>query len=193
MGAAIGGRHTVMVVTTIPTRQRTVALITGVMVIIIQRLTMTLPRERMVGNRQPMALTDRQRAAPVTILILGLTLAVPVFRRLMAAEAQRKPIIRTRAPMLRPDRVRARTLSGVAPMCREETRALPWAITRQRMEQWQAPLIRREEKWPLPARSGGTVQLVKLPAATCMPDTMATFTRTQVTAGRSTIMEAGTL
>jgi hypothetical protein len=156
MGAAIGGRHIVMVAITIPTPRHTVVRITGVMVIITQRLTMTLPRERMVGNRQPMALTDRQRAAPVTILILGLTLAVPVSRRLMGAEAQRKPTIRTREPMLRPDRDRARTLNGAARMCREETRALPWAITRPPMEQWQAPLIRKEEKWPLPARSGGT-------------------------------------
>ena len=193
MGAATGGRHTVTVAITVPTPRRTVALTTGDMVIIIQRLTMTLPRGRMVGNRQPMALMGRQRAAPVTILILGLTLGVPVYRPLMAAEAQRKPTIRTRAPMLRPGKVRARTLSGVAPMCLEETRALPWAITQQRMERWRAPLIRREEKWPLPARSGGTVRLVKQPAATCMPGTMATFTRTQVTAGRSTIMGAGTL
>ena len=69
MGAAIGGRHIVMVAITIPTPRRTVALTTGGMVIIIQRLTMTLLRERMVGNRQPMALMGRQRAAPVTILI----------------------------------------------------------------------------------------------------------------------------
>src|SRR4029453_1344590 len=156
MGAAIGGRLTVTGAITIPTPRRTVARITGGMVIIIQLLTMTLPREPMVGNRQPMALTDRQRAAPVTILILGLTLAVPVSRRLMGAEAQRKPTIRTREPMLRPDRDRARTLNGAARMCRVETRALPWAITRPPMEQWQAPLIRKEEKWPLPARSGGT-------------------------------------
>ncbi len=192
MGAAIGGRHTVMVATTIPTRRRTVALTTEVMVIIIQRLTMTLLRERMVGNRQPMALTDRQQEVPVTILIPGLTLAAPVSRRLMGAEALRKRTIRTREPMLRPDRDRARTLSGVVPMSREETRVLPWAITPPPMEQWQAPLIRKEEKWQLPARSGETVQLVKLPAAICMPDTMATFTRTQVTAGRSTTTEAGT-
>jgi hypothetical protein len=156
MGAAIGGRHIVMVAITIPTRRRTVALTTGDMVIIIQLLTMTLPPARMAGNRQPMALTDRQQEVLVTILIPVLTLAVPVFRRLMGAEAQRKPTIRTREPMLRPDRDRARTLNGAARMCREETRALPWAITRPPMEQWQAPLIRKEEKWPLPARSGGT-------------------------------------
>ena len=192
MEAAIGGHHTVMVVITIPTRRRTVALTTGDMVTIIQRLTMTLLRAPMVGNRQPMALTDRQRAAPVTILILGLTLAVPVSRRLMGAEAQHKRTIRTQEPMLRPDRDRARTLSGVAPMSREETRVLPWAITPPPMERWQAPLIRRAEKWPLQARSGETLQQAKLPAVICMPDTMATFTRTQVTAGRSMIMEAGT-
>ncbi|MEY2394705.1 MAG: hypothetical protein QOF94_1050 [Acidobacteriaceae bacterium] len=192
MGAAIGGRHTVMVAIIIRTLPRTVALTTGGMVIITQRLTMTLPREPMVGNRQPMALTDRRRAAPVTILILGLTLAVPVSRRLMGAGAQRKRTIRTLELMLRPGKVRARTPSGEAPTCREETRALPWVTTPPPMEQWQAPLVRREEKWRLPARSGETLQQAKPPAATCMLDTMATFTRTQVTAGRSTIMEAGT-
>ena len=192
MGAAIGGRHTVMVAITIPTPRRTVALTTGGMVIIIQRLTMTLPREPMVGNRQPMGRTDRQRAAPVTILTPALMREVLQFRRLMGAEVQRKRTIRTPEPMLRPDRDRARTLSGEAPTSREETRALLWVITPPPMEQWQAPLIRREEKWPLPARSGETVRLVKLPAAICTLGTMATFIRTQVTAGRSTTTEAGT-
>jgi hypothetical protein len=115
-----------------------------------------------------------------------------VCRRLMGAEAQRKRTIRTPALMLRPDRDRARTLSGVAPTSREETRALPWVTTRPRMERWRAPQIRKEEKWPLPARSGGTVRLVRQPAAICMPDTMATFTRIRAMVGRSTIMEAGT-
>src|SRR4029077_8763638 len=90
MGAAIGGRHTVTGVTTIPTRERTVARITEVMVIITQRLTMILLRELTDGNRLLMGRTDRQRAVPVTILTLGLTLAVPVSRRPMGAEAQRK-------------------------------------------------------------------------------------------------------
>src|SRR4029077_250655 len=192
MGAAIGGRHTVTGVTTAPTRQPIVARIMGVMVIIIQRLTMTLLRALTGGNKQPTALTARRRAAPVTILTPALMREGLRFRHLMAAEAQHRHITRTPAPMLRPDRVRARTLNGVVPTCREETKALQWAITQQRMERWRAPLIRREEKWPLPARSGGTVRLVKQPAATCTPGTMATFTRTQVTAGRSTIMEAGT-
>ena len=158
MEAATGGHHTVMVAITIPTLRRTVALITGDMVTIIQRLTMTLPPAPMVGNRQPMGLMDRQQEVPVTILIPGLTLAVPVFRRLMAAEAQRRRTIRTQEPMLRPDRDRALTLNGAARMSREETRVLPWAITRPPMEQWQALLIRKEGKWQLPARSGATAQ-----------------------------------
>ena len=192
MGAAIGGRHTVTVVTTTPTRQRTVALTTEVMVIIIRRLTMTLPRALTGGNKQPTALTARQRAAPVTILTPARMREVLLFRHLMAAEAQHRHITRTPAPMPKRDRVPVRTLSGVVPTSREETRVPQWATTRLLMERWQAPLIRREEKWPLPARSGGTVRLAKQPAATCMPDTTVTFTRTQVMAGRSTIMEAGT-
>src|SRR5215211_869173 len=156
MGAAIGGRHIVMVAIIILTRRRTVALTTEGMVIIIRRLTMTLLRERMAGNRRPMVLTGRQQEVPVTILTLGLTLEEHQSRHLTAAEVPRRPTIRTREPMLIPDRDRARTLSGGAPMCREETRVLPWAITRPPMEQWQAPLIRKEEKWPLLARSGGT-------------------------------------
>src|SRR6476619_5486022 len=142
MGAAIGGRHTVTGVTTTPTRQRTVARITEVMVIIIQRLTTILLQELTDGNRLLMGRTDRRRAAPVTILTPALMREVLQFRHLMAAEAQHRHITRTPAPMLRPDRVPARTLNGVAPMSREETRALPWAITQRRMEQWRAPLIR---------------------------------------------------
>src|SRR5678816_1368253 len=68
MGAAIGGRHTVMGATTIPTRGHTVAPITGATVIIIQRLTMTLLPELTDGNRLLMGRTDRQQEAPVTIL-----------------------------------------------------------------------------------------------------------------------------
>ena len=192
MVAAIGGRHTVTAVTTTPTRQRTVARITEVMVITIQRLTMTLPRVLMVGNRQPTVLTARQRTAPVTILILARMREALRSRHPMAVEAQRRHITRTPAPMLRRGRVRARTPSGEAPMFREGTKALPRAIIQQRMEQWQAPLIRREERQPLRAQSGGIVRLVRLPAAICMPGTMATSTRTQVTDGRSMIMEAGT-
>src|SRR6476469_8245643 len=119
MGADIGGRHTGTVVTTTHTRQRIVARIMEVMVITIQRLTMTLLRALTDGNKQPTAHTARQRAAPLTTL--------------------------TPAPRPKRDRVRARTLRGVVPMCREETRALPRVITQQRMERWRARRIRREE------------------------------------------------
>jgi hypothetical protein len=190
MGVAIGGHHIVTVVTTIPTRGHTVARITAATVIIIQRLTMTLLRELTDGNRL-MARTDRQQEGPVTILTPALMREVLQFRHLMEVEAQHRHITRIPAPMLRPDRVRARTLSGVVPTCREETRALPWAITQQGMERWRAPLIRREEKWPLLAPSGGTVRLVKLPAVICTPGTMVMCTRIRVMAGRNTIMEPG--
>src|SRR4029453_9422826 len=193
MGVAIGGRHIVMVATTIPTRGHTVALITGATVIIIQRLTMILLRELTDGNKLLTGRTDRRRGVPVTILTPALMREALRSRRLMGAEAQHRHIIRTREPMLSPDRVRARTLSGVFPRGRKETRALPWAITQQGMERWRAPLIRREEKWPLLARNGGTLQQVKPPVAICMPDTMVTCIRIRVMAGRSTIMEAGTL
>jgi hypothetical protein len=191
MEVAIGGHRIVMVATTTPTRGHTVARITGAMVIIIQRLIMTLLRELTDGNRLLMGRTDRRRAVPVTILTPALMREALQFRHLMGVEAQHRHITRTPAPMLRPDRVPARTLSGVVPMCREETRALPWAITQRRMERWRGPLVRREEKWPLPARSGGTVRLVKLPAVICTLGTMVMCTRIRVMAGRSTIMEAG--
>src|SRR4029077_4380213 len=119
---------------------------TEVMVIIIQRLTMIRLRELTDGNRLLMGRTDRRRAAPVTILTPALMREVLQFRRLMGAEAQLKRTIPTPAPMLRPDRDRARTLSGVAPTSREETRVPQWATTRRLMEQWQGPLIRRGGK-----------------------------------------------
>jgi hypothetical protein len=191
MGVAIGGRHTVTVATIIPTRGHTVARITAATVIIIQRLIMTLLRELTDGNRLLMGRTDRQQEGPVTTRTQGPTREVLQFRHLMGVEAQHRHITRTPAPMLRPDRVPARTPSGVVPTCREETRALPWAITQRRMERWRGPLVRREEKWPLPARSGGTVRLVKLPAVICTLGTMVMCTRIRVMAGRSTIMEAG--
>src|SRR4029077_21134396 len=139
MGAAIGGRHTVTGVTTTPTRQRTVARITEVTVIIIQRLTMIPLRELTDGNRLLMGRTDRRRAVPVTILTPALMREVLQLRHLMGVEARHRHITRTPAPMLKPDRVRTRTLSGVVPTCREETRVPPWATTRPPMERWQAP------------------------------------------------------
>src|SRR5438034_11357213 len=158
MAAAIGGRHTVTGVTTIPTPRRTVAPITEAMVIIIQRRTMTPPRELMAGKPPLTALTDRRLAGPVTIPTRGHMLEALQSRRPTAAEVQHRLTIHTPAHTLRRDKVRARMLSGVAPMYRGGTRALPWAITPPPMEQWQAPLIRREEKRRLLARSGGTPQ-----------------------------------
>jgi hypothetical protein len=153
---------------------------------------MILLRELTDGNRLLMGRTDRQQEALGITRTPELTLEVRAFRLLTEAEAQPRHIIRTREPMLRPDRDRARTLSGAARTCREGTRALPWATTTlPRMERWQVPRVRREEKWPLLARSGETAQWAKLPAAICTPGTMVTFTKTQVMVGRSTITEAG--
>ena len=135
MAVAIGGHHIVTVATTIPIRGHTVAPIMGATVIIIQRLIMTPRRELTDGNRPLMDRTDRRREVPVTILTPGLMHGALQFRHLMGVEVQHRYIIRTPAPTLRRDRVRARTLSGVVPMCREETRALRRAITQQRMVQ----------------------------------------------------------
>src|SRR5947207_11216478 len=101
MGAAIGGRHTVTGVTTILTRRRTAAHITDAMVIIIRRLTMTLPPERMVGNRQPTAPTDRRRAGRLTILTPEPMREAHRYSRRMGAEVPHKPITRTPGRMLR--------------------------------------------------------------------------------------------
>src|SRR6266536_1534128 len=111
MGVAIGGHHIVMVATTIPTREHTVAHTTGATVIIIQRLTMTLLVELTDGNRLLMGRTDRQQEVPVIILTPELMLEARRCRHLTAAEAQHKPITPILEPMLRPDKVRTRTLS----------------------------------------------------------------------------------
>ena len=129
MAVAIGGHHIVMVAPTIPILGHTAVPIMGATVIIIQRLTMTLPPELTVGNRLLMGRTDRRQEVQVTIPTPELMPVVLQFRHLMGVEVQHRHIIRTPAPTLRRDRVRARTLSGVVPMCREETRALRRAIT----------------------------------------------------------------
>ena len=192
MGVATGRSHTVTAVTTIPTQPRIVVPTTVVMAIIIKRLTMTLPQELTDGNRLLMGRTARPLGGPVTIRTPEPTLEALRSRLLMGVEVRHRPTILTPAPMLRPGKVRVRRLSGAAPTCREVTRALPWGITQLPMEQWQAPLIRREEKWPLLARSGGTVRLVKLRAAICTPGTMVMCIRTPAMDGKSTTMEAGT-
>src|SRR5689334_12671633 len=116
MGVAIGGRHTVVVATTIPTREHTVAPITGATVIIIQPLTMTPQRELTGGNRLLMVRTDRRLAGPLTTLTLGPMLEAPASRHLTAAEAQPRHTTPTRVPMRRPDKVQLRTLNGVVPV-----------------------------------------------------------------------------
>src|ERR1700756_1340620 len=193
MGVAIGGRRIVTRVTTTRTRRPTVAPITEATVIIIQRLTMTLPRELTAGNRQLMVRTDRLRVGRVTILTPALMREALPSRRLMGAEAQHRHIIRTREPMPRPDRDRARTLSGVAPMSREETRALRWVITQLLTVPLPGFPGRKAARPPARVPPGVTPRLARRPAAICTPGTMVMFTRTLAMAGRNTTMVAGTL
>src|SRR5947209_587263 len=145
MAVAIGGRHTVTRATTTPTRRHTVGPI-GVTVTIIQRLTMTTTLELTAGMGVLTARTARRLPELVIIHTPGRTLEEHQCRPLTAAEVPRKPTIRTPEPMLKPGKVRVRQLSGGAPMSRGETRVLPWAIIRPPMEQWQAPLVHKEEK-----------------------------------------------
>src|SRR4029453_15112963 len=164
MGAAIGGRHTVTQVTITHTRRRTVAHIMAT-VIITARLITTTTRELMDGKGVRLARTDLRPGELVIILTRERTHEAVRSRLLMAPEAQHKRITRTQAPMRRPDKVPVRMLNGAAPTSPGETRAVPWAIIRPPMEQWQAPQIRKEGKWRLQARSGETPQSVKPPAA----------------------------
>src|SRR4029077_13124353 len=162
MGVVTGGRHTVVVASTIPTLRRTVAL-TGAMVIILtQRLTMTTTLELTGGKPALTVRTDRRLPELVTIHTPGRTLEEHQSRHLTAAEARHRHTIPTQARMRRRDKVPVPTLNGAAPMCHEETKALPWAITRRLMEPSQAPLLLKEAKWPLPAQNGETAQWVKL-------------------------------
>jgi hypothetical protein len=193
MEAAIGGRHTVVGASTIPTPRRTVALTGAMVIILMRRLTMITIPVLMAGKGRLTALTDRRLPALVTILTRARTREAVRSQHRMAAEVQRRPITRTQEHTRRRDKVRVRMLNGVAPTYREGTKARPWVIIRPLMEQWQAPRLRREEKRPPRARSGEIARLVKLPAATCMPGTMVMCTRIRVMAGRNTIMEAGIL
>ena len=134
MGVAIGGRHMLMAALTIRTPRRTVAL-TGAMVIILMRhLTTTTTQEPTAGMGALTALTDRRPPGLATIPTPGPMRGERPFRLRMAAEAQRRRIIRTPVRMLRRGKVRARMLSGAARMCHEETRARRWDITQLRTE-----------------------------------------------------------
>src|SRR5262249_15673512 len=158
----------------------------GMVIILMRRLTMITTPEPTAGKGRLTVLTDRQPPELVTIPTPGRTREAARSQHLMGAEAQRRPITRTQEHTRRRAKVQARMRSGAAPTFREGTKALQWAIIRRLMEPSLAPLPRRAEKWPLPARSGETAQWVKLPAAMCTRDTMETFTRTPGTVGRST-------
>src|SRR5262245_10586469 len=179
MEAAIGGRRTVVGAITIPTPRHTVALTGAMVIILMRRLTMITTRGPTAGRGRPTALTDRRLLALVTIPIRARTREAVRSQHRMAAEVQRRLITRTQEHTRRRDKVRVRMLNGAVPTYREETKALPWVIILPRMEQWQAPRLRRAERWPPLARSGEIVQPGKLPAATCTQGTTETFTKTQ--------------
>src|SRR6266702_8808149 len=61
MGAATGGRHTVVVASTIPTLRRTVALTGAMVIILMRRLTMITTRELTAGKRVRMAPMARRQ------------------------------------------------------------------------------------------------------------------------------------
>src|SRR5215469_11896214 len=113
MGVVIGGRHTVVGASTIPTLRRTVALTGAMVIILMRRLTMITIPVLMAGKGRLTALTDRQLPGLLTI--------------------------RTQARTRRRDKVRVPQPSGAARMFREGTKALPWAITRRLMEPSPAP------------------------------------------------------
>src|SRR5215475_12682370 len=192
MGVAIGGRHTVTRVTTTPTRRHTVAL-TMATVITTARLITTTTREPMAGMGVRMVRTGLRVGVLVIILTPARTLEAALSRLLMEPGAQHKRIIHTPAPMRRRDKVQVPQPNGAVRMCREETRALPRVITRPLMERWPGLQPRRAVKTWGRILHGEIRQPGKLPAATCMPNTMAMFTRIPETAGRSTVTGAGIL
>src|SRR5438045_9189472 len=69
MGAAIGGRHTVVGASIIPTLLRTVALTGAMVVILMGRVTMITTRQRPPGNRVGMVSIAR-RQQPLDPLLL---------------------------------------------------------------------------------------------------------------------------
>jgi hypothetical protein len=192
MGAAIGGHHTVTVVSITLTLPRTAARTTAT-VITTARLIMTTTRELTAGMGVLTARTDPRIGAQVIILTRERTLEAALSPLRMAPEAQHKPTIRTPAPMRRRDKVRVQQLNGAARMFREETRALPRVITPLLMELWLVPRLRRGGKRLPRVRSGEIRQPGKRPTVTCTPHTTATFTRTLEAVGRNTTTVAGTM
>ena len=133
MVAAIGDRHIVAVVSITLTLRRTAALITATVIITARLITITT-REPMAGMGVLMVRTDLRIGVLVTILTQVRTLEAVRYRLLMAPGVQHKRTIHTPAPMRRRDKVQVPQPNGVARMCREETRALPRAITPLLME-----------------------------------------------------------
>src|SRR5262249_19114597 len=191
MEAAIGGRHTVTEVTTTRTRRHTVARITATVITTARLITITTP-EPMDGTGVLMARTDLRIGAQVIILIQARTPEAGLSRPLFAPERQDKRKIHKTAPPPQRGKVQAPNLNGAVRKVSQENRGQTRAITRRPMEQWLAPRLRREEKRLPPVRSGETALSVKLQAAICMLDTMVTFIRTRVTAGKSTTTVVGT-
>jgi hypothetical protein len=133
MGAAIGGRHTVTGVITIPTPRHTVAHTMATVIITARPITTTTP-EPMDGKRVRLARTDQRPGGLVTILTRERTHEAVLSRLLMVPEVQHKRIIHIPAPMRRRDKVQVPQPNGEARMCRVETRVLPRAITLPPME-----------------------------------------------------------
>src|SRR5438094_9224277 len=157
MEVDIGGRHIPMGDTILMRRHAAER--------IMEQPTTTRRQGLMAGRKPPTARTDRRRGEPRITRTPVPPREAPRSPPPTAAEVRHRPITHTREPMLRPDKGRVRQLSGAAPMCHEGTRVLPWAITRPRMEQYQAPRVRREGKWLLLARSGETLRPANLPSA----------------------------
>src|SRR5205814_10246119 len=147
---------------TIPTLQRTAERI-------MEQLTTTRRQGPTAGRKLPTANMDRQRAGQRTIPIRVLPHAAAQCQRPTAAEVQHKRTIRTPERMLRPDKVRVPRLSGVALMCRTETRAPIRNITRRQTEQLPRRNGHKAERPRLRARPGGTAPPLRPSTGTWTP------------------------
>src|SRR5215469_86862 len=112
MGVVIGGRHTVVGASTIPTLRRTVALTGAMVIILMRRLTMITIPVLMAGKGRLTALTDRQLPGLLTILTRARTREAARFPHPMVVEVQRRPITRTQERTRRRDKVRVPQPSG---------------------------------------------------------------------------------
>src|SRR5262245_22070308 len=115
MGAAIGGRRTVVGAFTILTPRRTVALTGAMVIILMRRVRTTPPRGLTAGTRVLTVRTGRRPPELATIHTPARTREAVRSRHRMGAEAQHRPIIRTQERTRRRDKVRVRMLNGAAP------------------------------------------------------------------------------